>query len=562
MSKLANDSTVDSPAKRGLARRALIAVVLIAIGLLIALPRPYHEHTFLVDAGGCRLETTAFEPAGDLAENSILPSLTPPTPPTPNSPSYGTVVLFHGLAVNRKIMNFLAEGFALQGLRVFVPDLPGHGRTEGPFSPARAEECSENLLHELRSRGLAPPERTILAGHSMGGTIAIRVASRMPVAGVIAFSPAPMRAAHGAIRSSLLFDDPPSLPPNTEIINGSLEPAVMAANARDLLQPNFDLNSHYEVVRGATHGGLIFSSAALSLAQAWAARVLRLDRFDQPAGSSTGAGLSANGAVAHQKLPGRLQFFGALIGLAGLLLISGPFLREAAGISGLDKEITLEDSASTVPRWRAALEIIVVGMLVVELLQHWTPLPLIRLFEGDYLAGYLLCSALVLIALHWKMFMAIFDFRTTSALGAIFGGLTLVFLFTAWFELSLTEAWLNGARWQRFALLFISLIPSLIAEEILLGPLAPASVAHRAWKRVSLAMFYRLLIWLPLMFGILVLHSGEILMFLLVPLFFAFSIPQRRGMDVVREVTSSAAAAALFGAILLAGFFLVIFPLI
>ena len=99
-------------------------------------------------------------------------------------------MLLHGLAANRKIMSYLAEGFALQGLRVFVPDLPGHGRTEGPFSAARSKECSENLLHELRSRGLAPKERTILAGHSMGGAIAIRVAARVPVAGVIAISPA------------------------------------------------------------------------------------------------------------------------------------------------------------------------------------------------------------------------------------------------------------------------------------------------------------------------------------------------------------------------------------
>ena len=193
MSELSTNFAKDSPVKSGFARRSALAVVLIVIGLLIALPRPYHEHTFLIDAGGCRMETTVFEPAGDTAENSILPSLTPPAPTSPNSPSYGTVVLFHGLAVNRKIMNYLAEGFALQGLRVFVPDLPGHGRTEGPFSPGRALECSENLVHELRSRGLAPPERTILAGHSMGGAIAILVGSRVPVAGVIAFSPAPMR---------------------------------------------------------------------------------------------------------------------------------------------------------------------------------------------------------------------------------------------------------------------------------------------------------------------------------------------------------------------------------
>jgi len=45
-----------------------------------------------------------------------------------------------------------------------------------------------------------------------------------------------------------------------------------------------------------------------------------------------------------------------------------------------------------------------------------------------------------------------------------------------------------------------------------------------------------------------------------VPAFALFCLGQRWGMDVVREVTASAAAAALFGAILLAGFCLVVFP--
>jgi hypothetical protein len=40
-----------------------------------------------------------------------------------------------------------------------------------------------------------------------------------------------------------------------------------------------------------------------------------------------------------------------------------------------------------------------------------------------------------------------------------------------------------------------------------------------------------------------------------------FNLIQRRGMDIVRTETGSAAATALFGAILQAGFCLVIFPL-
>jgi len=61
--------------------------------------------------------------------------------------------------------------------------------------------------------------------------------------------------------------------------------------------------------------------------------------------------------------------------------------------------------------------------------------------------------------------------------------------------------------------------------------------------------------------GILFLHSGEILIGLLSVYMAVFNLLQRRAMDMVRNETCSAAATALFGAILLAGFCLVIFPL-
>src|SRR3989475_10581252 len=174
--------------------RAIAGVLLCAAGLWLALPTPYRERTFLIDAGGCRLETTIVEKQ--------------------EGGSQGSVLLFHGISANKKIMSYLARGFAEQGLRVYVPDLPGHGRTPGPLSPVRAEQCAESLLRELLARGMISANRTILAGHSMGGAIAERSAARVPVAGLIGISPAPMRAAHGVTPEKLLFTDPPELPPN------------------------------------------------------------------------------------------------------------------------------------------------------------------------------------------------------------------------------------------------------------------------------------------------------------------------------------------------------------
>src|SRR5260370_18014568 len=196
------------------AMRALAGILLCGLGLWLALPAPYRERTFVFDAGGCRLETTIVEKQAGAAQGSVL--------------------LFHGISANKKIMSYVARGFAEQGLRVYVPDLPGHGRTPGAFERVRAEQCGEALLRELLSRGLIDANHTILAGHSMGAAIAERIAARVPVAGLIAVSPAPMRVAHGVTAEKLLFDDPPELPPNSLVMVGSLELDSMLANPADL----------------------------------------------------------------------------------------------------------------------------------------------------------------------------------------------------------------------------------------------------------------------------------------------------------------------------------------
>ena len=223
--------------------RAIAGVLLCAAGLWLALPAPYKERTYIFNADGCRMETTIVEKPGTEAQ--------------------GSVVLFHGISANKKIMAYLARGFAEQGLRVYVPDLAGHGRTPGPFSPARAEQCGEALLRELLTRGVIDAKSTILAGHSMGGAIAERVAARVAVAGLVTVSPAPMRAAHGVTPEKLLFTDPPELPPNSLVIVGTRELESMRGNAADMVGLRHDATSKFLEIPGASHVSVLFSGAAM-----------------------------------------------------------------------------------------------------------------------------------------------------------------------------------------------------------------------------------------------------------------------------------------------------------
>jgi len=494
--------------------RALAGVILCGVGVWLAVPTRYRERTFLIDAGGCRLETT-------IAEKQ-------------EEGSQGAVLLFHGISANKKIMSYLARGFAEQGLRVYVPDLPGHGRTPGPFSPARAEQCGEALLRELISRAVIDAKRTILAGHSMGGAIAERVASRVPVAGLIAISPAPMRAAHGVTTEKLLFRDPPELPPDSLVMVGSRELESMRGNAADLVALRRDATSKFLEIPGASHFSVLFSGAAMRASQNWAAQVLHL--------APTAA------------LPSHRPLIGALAGFVGILLIAGPFLREVAG-KNTGTELVGIGTVIGMPR--LVLEFAAGSLVIVILLRFWIPLKRIGLFQGDYLASFLLLLGAVLTLIHWSSVREALASSPRHLLAASFAGLVLLLLATAWFDLTFYEAWLTAAKCARFPFLLAVLLPYHLAEETLLGPVQ----SGKRWPRLALVLTLRLITWGALMAGVLILHNGEILMGLLSLYMAVFNLIQRRGMDIVRSETGSAGAAALFGAILLAGFCLVIFPL-
>ena len=139
-------------------------------------------------------------------------------------------------------------------------------------------------------------------------------------------------------------------------------------------------------------------------------------------------------------------------------------------------------------------------------------------------------------------------------LGAAAGALILHLLVTGWFDLTVTGAWLTLQRWERFPLFFAGAFVFLYALEILLGPVTEPR------KRLGIDYLAILLAWLVLVFGTFVLHSGQILVVLLMPYFMLFFVFMRLGARLVRQRTASATAAAVFGAILLAGFSLVLFP--
>jgi pimeloyl-ACP methyl ester carboxylesterase len=498
--------------------RAIAAVALVIVGYSLALSSDYTEKQVFVDAGSCHLQMNVIEPSSGAGQNSV--------------------VLFHGIAANKKVMWYIADGFAQLGFRVFVPDLPGHGRSAGPFSPARAEECSESLVRGLAARGIIDPQHTLLAGHSLGAAIAVRVASRVRVAGVIAISPAPAKSAHGVWPEMLLFNDSAPLPPNALVLSGAWEPSLMRANAAELLDSRNDGTARYEIVPAATHVSLLFTPQTVRLSQQWAAHLFQLP-YPAPA----------------SQFPSLHSLYACFLGFAGLLLLSGPFLRELfSGVPVLEKETA--SITKNLALARIFLEFIGVAAAVVLLLRYWMPFGFLHLFEGDYLACFLCFAGALLLILRRKNLRSAFAGRTQAILLAAFAAFVLHFLVTGWFEITATESWLTPARWLRFPVLFLSAFVFNLALELSLGP---ASL-RTGWRRLALGVAVLAATWLVLAAGVRYLHSGQILLILLSPYFLQLCFWQHLGCGLIRG-RSGAAASAVFGAILWAGFCLVLFPL-
>ena len=492
---------------------AALGLPLLAMGFFLQSVEPYRPAQVISSEASCRMRVDVVEPTGG----------------TPQ----GYAVLFHGVAANKRIMSYLAQDLANQNLRVFAPDFPGHGGSPAPFWPMRASDCGEALVRELISRHAIVPELTILAGHSMGGAIALRASAKVPVAGVIAISPAPMRTGKLLSKEMVFFSDDPPLAKNSLLLTGSAEPVQFAEVAEAKVSESKDSSNAYVKIPHASHVSILFDNDLLTEMRKWNKNVLGTDPDVIRA--------------SHKPL------YGFLCGMIGLILLCVPFVAEISGNVNSGES----DEAMPIPSTKVLGQLLVSSALVAGILKFWVPLKFLGIFQGDYLASFALLLGLLLLAWNAAALKSTWKYSWKSLLGVIFGSIVLVLVFGLWFNYSFYEAFLNGTRWARLAPMILAFFPWLLAEEIFLG-------AHKTMtrvRRVILTLAFRSVAWGMLAAGVFLLQSGEVLMILLVVYFVLVTVLQRLAMDVVRRETQSAPAAALFGAILSAGFALAIFPL-
>jgi fermentation-respiration switch protein FrsA (DUF1100 family) len=107
--------------------------------------------------------------------------------PHPEAAQRPTLVYFYGNAMCLNDALFEFEHFRRLGLNVLIPEYVGYGMAGGKPSETGCHDTADAAFAHLKGRKDIDPRKIVAAGWSLGGAVAIELASRKPVAGLIAF---------------------------------------------------------------------------------------------------------------------------------------------------------------------------------------------------------------------------------------------------------------------------------------------------------------------------------------------------------------------------------------
>lgn len=99
--------------------------------------------------------------------------------------SRGALLYFHGNAGHLAGRAEIARRWADRGLDVLLFDYRGYGLSEGTPSESGLYEDARAAYRHLRRERNVPAKRILLHGHSLGGAVAVELASERPAAGLI-----------------------------------------------------------------------------------------------------------------------------------------------------------------------------------------------------------------------------------------------------------------------------------------------------------------------------------------------------------------------------------------
>jgi uncharacterized protein len=127
-------------------------------------------------------------PPGERVVALFGPALTPEGKPDPQASTRPALIYFYGNAMCLAYAEPEFDRFRRLGLNVIIPDYVGYGMSEGRPSEKGCQATADAAYDYLVTTRGIDTGQIISAGWSLGGAVAIDLASRRKVAGLIAFS--------------------------------------------------------------------------------------------------------------------------------------------------------------------------------------------------------------------------------------------------------------------------------------------------------------------------------------------------------------------------------------
>jgi uncharacterized protein len=126
-------------------------------------------------------------PRGEPIVALFGPALRSDSKPHPDPAARATLVYFYGNAMCLASALFQFDQFRRLGLNVVIPDYVGYGMSGGRPSERGCEDTALAVFDYLTSNRGIPSSNIFAGGWSLGGAVAIDLAQRKPVAGLIVF---------------------------------------------------------------------------------------------------------------------------------------------------------------------------------------------------------------------------------------------------------------------------------------------------------------------------------------------------------------------------------------
>ncbi|MBK1658690.1 alpha/beta fold hydrolase [Paracraurococcus ruber] len=313
-------------------------------------------------------------PVGEIPATLYRPAAGGPAP---------VVVIAHGFAGSRRMMEPFATTLAQAGFIAVTFDFPGHGGNPTPLAGGLSDDAAAaGVLMAALGRVVEAARplgdgRFALLGHSMAGDIVTRWAIAHP-------------GAEATVGLSLFAKGAtPDLPRNLLVIVGAWEPEILQAEARRLVgmaapggvveenvtygDPATGRARRLVLADGVEHIGVIYARESLEAARAWL---------------NAAFGRSAAGLV-----DARGPWIGVLLG--GLVLLAWPLSRLLPRVEPLAQGGGLP--------WRRFWVVALLPAVLTPLVLRVVPTHALPLLLGDYLAAHCALYGVLTAALLWRL---------------------------------------------------------------------------------------------------------------------------------------------------------------